>query len=167
MTTALDLRTDAPTATGVRTLALVDIENLLGDDPRRATSTAIHATYAAFCERAQLRHDDLVVIACNPALALLVHGAVPHGLLRCQRGANGADLALLGELDDVARIAERFDRVVIGSGDGIFADAIQRLNHAGIDTTVVANHRRTATALRVNAQTFRPLGSPAQFALAA
>jgi hypothetical protein len=167
MTTALASNANASTLNGVRSLAVIDIENLLGDDPRVATSAGIRATIAACIERADLRDDDLIVIACNPALALLVHDAAPHGLLRCQRGENGADLALLDELDDVAWIAGRFDRVVIGSGDGIFADAIQRLNHAGVETTVVANHRQTACAVRVNASTFRPLGSPAQFALAA
>lgn len=167
MTTALATSTSTPVMTGVRSLALTDIENLLGDDPRLASAAGVRATLATFVERAELRHDDLIVVACNPALALLVHDALPQGLLRCRRGDNGADLALLGELEDVARIADRFDRVVIGSGDGIFAEAIQRLNHAGVATAVVANHRQTATSVRVNAGTFRPLGSPAQFALAA
>ena len=81
MTTALASNANASTLNGVRSLAVIDIENLLGDDPRVATSAGIRATIAAFIERADLQDDDLIAIACNPALALLVHDA---GLLRHQ-----------------------------------------------------------------------------------
>lgn len=65
-------------------------------------------------------------------------------------GVNGADLALLEVLRE-ERIEERFDRVVVASGDGIFTDAVARLGAAGVEVTVVARSGHCARRLQMAA----------------
>lgn len=66
-------------------------------------------------------------------------------------GENGADLALLQVLEQES-VAERYDRVVLGSGDGIFAYAAAGLQAVGVDVTVVSRSdalsRRLGFAVR-------------------
>jgi len=64
-------------------------------------------------------------------------------------GENGADLALLELLtDDVRR---RFERVVLASGDGIFAERVASLTRRGVHTTVVAHECGLSAPLRIAA----------------
>ena len=64
-------------------------------------------------------------------------------------GADGADRALLELLtDDVPR---RFERVLIASGDGIFADAGAALAGRGVHLTVVAHECGLNRRLRASA----------------
>ncbi len=149
-----------------RSVVLVDIENLLGDDPRLATAAGVRATVEALVERADIRVGDLVFVACNPGLAPLVAGHIGSWQLRIRSGADGADQALLEVASD-AFLQRSADRVVVASGDAAFTDLVQRCNHAGQSTVVVADARSTAGSLRRNAGRFLPFGRPAQFALAA
>jgi hypothetical protein len=146
------------TCSGIRTFGVCDIENLMGTAPWRATASRIRSTMDAFCHSAGLGAGDLVVIAVNPALAVEVHRAAPAARLRCRRGRDGADRALLEELEDPFWVASRFDRVVVGSGDGIFTRAVAALNHTNVSTTVVARPGHLARTLRLVAQHVVPLG---------
>jgi hypothetical protein len=141
-----------------RTFALCDVENLTGQDPRTVAQGQLDAAVDAFTRRAELVVGDLVVVAANPALAFAAAGALPSARVRCRGGRDGADLVLLDELADPDHLARRFDRVVLGSGDGIFTEAVIRLNHAGLRTVVVADFRRLSRRLRLAAQAVRPLG---------
>ncbi len=149
-----------------RSIVIVDIENLLGADPTWATSEGVQATVAALVQRAVIREGDLVYVACNPGLAPIVAGHIGSWHLQVRSGADGADLALLDVVSDdfLHRAAER---VVVASGDGAFTPLVQRCNHAGQSTVVVADARSTSRSLRLHAGRFLPLGRPAQFALAA
>ena len=55
-----------------------------------------------------------------------------------RHGPDGADTALLDVLGDLEWIAQRYDRVVIGSGDHCFAPVVMGLAQHGILAGVVA-----------------------------
>jgi hypothetical protein len=88
-----------------------------------------------------------VTVAVNPALAIAARSEWPGTLLRVARGPDGADHALLNELRDVRWIASHFDRVIIGSGDGIFARVIGEIREQGIAVGVLAGERSVSREL--------------------
>ncbi|KAA9374845.1 hypothetical protein F5972_30040 [Microbispora cellulosiformans] len=105
-----------------RALHVVDIENLVG----AAYPTAAQAEQAmqAYAAVALVADRDHMIVGCSPMAARWVGWARPAGSrLVVRHGKDGADLALLEELSDREHIAARYGRVVIGSGDGIFAES--------------------------------------------
>jgi hypothetical protein len=94
--------------------------------------------------------DQVEVAASHKALLNSALGW-PHAHYRLGSGPDGADMALLDVLrhEDVAR---RFTRVVIGSGDHVFAEEAARLAAQGVCVTVVSRRhslsRRLAMAAR-------------------
>jgi hypothetical protein len=131
-----------------RRFHLVDIENLAGEPrPPRASLCAARAAYET---QAHLGPTDHVVVACHHGLGLEAGLAWPGSRLRWRSGVNGADLALL-EIMETERIAERFDGIVLGSGDGIFADPIAVLVGLGVNVTVVARPEALSRRLRLAA----------------
>ena len=135
-------------STSTRTIAFVDIENLTGS-----------ATPAAWeCDRVRTIVEALIDADQTPVVAACSHRAAktasfmwPSARWKWRSGADGADLALLDELDPTA-IASRFSHVVIGSGDGIFADIAGRLASHGVEVTVVSRRRGLANRLRLAAK---------------
>ena len=136
-----------------RTLHLIDVENLV-DEPGRGASgadaiTAIRDALAAVGWRV----GDQVRIACNPGLASeFLWDVRDLGIdchIRTASGDNGADLALLDGItaDFVAR---RFDRMVVASGDGIFADLVRAVRRAGVPVFVVSHSDRLSHRLRTS-----------------
>lgn len=119
-----------------RALHLIDLENLMGGP--FGGRNILRATSDAFRETAQLKPGDHVIVGVNPALALEAGLAWPQALLVRGAGPDGADLALLDQVADVARVGERFDRVVIGSGDGIFSSTAAALQDLGVSVGVVS-----------------------------
>jgi hypothetical protein len=128
-----------------RRLHLVDIENLAG---------ASAPTLGQVCEAQGLYGEclafgamDQVVIASSHRTWLNAALGWPHAGYRVRSGPDGADLALL----DVLRyedITARFTHVAIGSGDGIFASAAERLTDAGVGVTVVSRRRALSWRLQ-------------------
>lgn len=118
-----------------RRLVLVDIENIVGGAVLTTEDAlaARHRLEATGC----IASEDQVVIGVSH-IGLLNSGLAWVGARMCCRsGPDGADLVLL----DVVRhenVAERFDEVVLASGDGIFADMVAKLAGAGVRTTVIA-----------------------------
>ena len=87
----------------------------------------------------------------SSGLALEVGLAWPGPLLRAARGPDGADLALLADLDDhlaAGSFRHRFSRVVIGGGDHIYEPAARRLTAAGTQVVVVSRPEALARCLR-------------------
>jgi hypothetical protein len=83
---------------------------------------------------------DQIVLATSHHAAAPAWFSWPATARRLVRsGQNGADLALLHVLA-CESVAARFDRVVIGSGDGIFAYEAARLQAVGVAVTVVTLH---------------------------
>src|SRR5689334_3314319 len=107
------------TLTTTRTLHLVDIENLVGDP--KAPAAIVLDVLDRYLHLAGYRDGDHVVIAANPGLMARVAFDLPVPCnVHAARGENGADLALLAQVEP-SRVAARYDRLVIGSGDGAFA----------------------------------------------
>lgn len=119
-----------------RTLILVDVENLSGG----TDFTAADVT--------DLRHRVEVTVGCTAGTQAVIATSCGAPLIeaglgwpgaRCiwMRGHDGADLALA----DVAlneNVPGRYKRVVICSGDGLFAVAARHLVNMGVHVTVVS-----------------------------
>jgi hypothetical protein len=119
-----------------RTLHLVDVENLMGGP--LSGPIALQAAVAAYNHLAPVRCGDHVIVGVNPGLALAVFDVWPRARLVVRGGPDGADNALIACVGDVAWTASRYDRLVVGSGDGIFSVVIAAYRAAGIPVGVVA-----------------------------
>jgi hypothetical protein len=86
--------------------------------------------------------------------------ALGGGQLLVRPGRNGAGQALLDSVD-FGLIAKRFGRVVIGSGNHIFADLVVKLLAADLDVEVVSLSRSLSRDLRETGAPVRLLGQQA------
>ena len=154
------MRTQRNTDRRARTLHLVDIENLIGTDPKAASIHDVQHAFGQFARAARQRVTDLMIIGCNPKLAVKVQATLRGaGRIRTRKGPDGADLALLDAVE-VDLWSERFDRVVIGSGDHIFTETAARLREAGLEVVVVGLDGHVSIDLRNTASSFRPIHTP-------
>lgn len=127
-----------------RQLVATDVENLLGSaNPTEQEVVQIRCHLIAIV---QPDHDAMFEVACSHRAAAAIRFGFPNGHHVWRSGPNGADLALLDILT-VESVADRFDRVVIASGDGIFAPVAARLAEQGVHCTVVS--RRSALSTRL------------------
>ena len=146
MTTTIDLTTPTPTVIRSadaqnRTLHLVDIENLSGG-PTVRPGRHVDA-WRAFVRRAGVRDTDQVVVAaCERVMRTLMFELPSWVSKHSAIGADGADRVLL-DVGTPGWIAQRFGRVVIGSGDHAFAELGRELLALGVQVIVVsgAGHR--------------------------
>lgn len=129
----------------LRTLHLIDIENLMGGPNQGAV--ALRLAMVRYVVAVPVRHADQVIIACNPKLAFEAGTAWKGALLKPRHGHDGADLALL-ENSETEFVARRFARVVIGSGDGIFTERVLALRAVGVAVEVVSRSGSLSWALR-------------------
>lgn len=131
-----------------RRLVVVDIENVVGGGVV-AAEQAVDARLS-IQEAVSLSGCEQVVIGTSHigVLATWLGWRGPRIVVRS--GENGADLALLEVLTG-ERIEERFDEVVLVSGDGIFTDAVAALGAAGVSVTVVAHTDGCSRRLRMAA----------------
>jgi hypothetical protein len=132
-----------------RRLHLVDIENLIGC--ARPTTAEAVACRSAYHDCAGVRPGDLVVVACNHGAAGTVGLSWRGARLLLRSGADGADLALLDVITNEA-VEERFEAIVVASGDGRFAEAVARLGGRGLDVTVISDRRALSRQLRLAAR---------------
>lgn len=138
MRTAIDFPPDPDT------LVLCDIENLAGAaSPTardvRQIDALIHRAFGA---------GLLEVLACDAHNAEVVWFNWTHEVRRLVgRGPDGADLELIGVLRH-ERIEQRFRRVIIGSGDHIFAEPAMRLAAAGVQVVVAVGRGYCSARLR-------------------
>lgn len=146
-----------------RALHLIDLENLTGDPG--AGPDLIARTWATYCRAVPITPTDHVVVASCSLFAKNAWWVLPRtGIQRRVRdGADGADLALLDELD-VAATARRFERLVIGSGDGVFAAAALEAREAGLHVHQVvgagAPARRLSAAVTTRSRLRLPTVAP-------
>ncbi|WP_409366232.1 NYN domain-containing protein [Mycolicibacterium septicum] len=94
-----------------------------------------------------LKPRDQIVIGTSHVGLLATGVGWPGPRIVVRSGEDGADLALLEVLLD-ERVNERFEEVVVVSGDAIFADAVARLGELGVTVTVVARREACARRLR-------------------
>jgi uncharacterized LabA/DUF88 family protein len=55
------------------------------------------------------------------------------------------------------RVMQRYGRVTVCSGDGIFAESLAALSEAGVETTVVSRPSSLSARLKLSAQHVVPL----------
>ena len=133
----------------IRHAVFIDVENLAGCPCPSPFDVSFVESKVRECVP-DLDHAQCVV-ACNHRAARTVAFAFPGALRRWRSGTDGADLALLEEMNDL-RIMKRFARVTLFSGDGIFTPAMAALAAAGIETTVVSWESQLSRSLRMAAQ---------------
>jgi hypothetical protein len=132
-----------------RHLVLIDVENIAGTPCPTPVELAwveqqLHEVVADL-------DDAQCVVACSHRAARTVAFAFPKALRRWRSGVDGADLALLKEMSDL-RVMQRYGRVTVCSGDGIFAEPLAALAEAGLVTEVVSRSCALSARLKLSAQ---------------
>jgi hypothetical protein len=137
---------------------LVDAENLIGSPEFSAAhAREIRRAYAAI---APAGAANMTILATSHFAARQAWMAWPSATRRLVRsGADGADLALLDVIDSES-LHLRFDRVVIASGDGIFALAASRLQQLGCPVTIVSRRDGLSRQLRLAVRDVRFIDQP-------
>lgn len=152
----------APSPT-IRTLHLVDLENLAGD-PMASKDEAL-AALDLYLDLSDHRAGDQVVLAANPGMISRIGFDTPVPCsLHAARGKDGADLVLLSHAAP-EQVAVRFDRLVIGSGDGEFAATAIAVRDRGAPVLVVTRRRSLSRRLQGEGLGIRFLPEPT-FAMA-
>ncbi|MEN3536104.1 hypothetical protein AAH991_13395 [Microbispora sp. ZYX-F-249] len=118
-----------------RAVHLLDIENLTGT--ALPTTHDVHRVMNAYQRTVPVGPLDQFIVAVNHNALVSVGIALRGVQLLARSGRNGADQAL-DEAARTARVDLRFERAVIGSGDGYFADLALWLAGCGLHVTVVA-----------------------------
>lgn len=137
-----------------RHIHLIDIENLAGTPlPTTEQVAEVRSAYQRYIE-----HGDHVVLACSHKAYATVGWAWPDARHLLRSGEDGADLALL-EVLDTERVAERYDCVFVGSGDGIFAGPTAALGGQGVPVTVVSRPESLSRRLEMAALETFPFSS--------
>lgn len=137
----------APRAPGQeRAIHLVDLENLLGDPWARGR--CVGRAVVRYAQVAGWQPGDLVVVAANP---WMVYEMGPQRPIECSvhtaRGPDGADHLLL-DAAPPEFVVRRASRLVVGSGDGIFAERVERVRGLGVEVVVVARRGTVSWRLR-------------------
>jgi hypothetical protein len=127
-----------------RGLHLIDIENLAG--AAIPSFEQIRDVEGIYAERLTFGALDQVVVASSHLTLLNAALGWPHARYRVRSGPDGADLELLDVLLH-ENVAARFARVMIGSGDSVFARAAESIAAAGVQVTVVS--RRDSLSSRL------------------
>jgi hypothetical protein len=132
-----------------RQLILIDIENLTAT-PNPTVEEVI--TAMAALRRVVPRFDaSQRIVACSHRAAPAVAFAFPRARHLWRSGPDGADRALLDVLEN-EDVDERFERVTICSGDGIFAPVTAWLGGADVNVTVVSLRGHLAARLELAAR---------------
>ncbi len=138
-----------------RVMMLVDVENLHGGS--RFTVADVGIIRVNVGQVSGMPPEGQVVVGASSAAGLVEAGLGWPGARRVWiPGRDGADLALA----DVALnedVVNRFARVVICSGDGLFAVPARYLRLAGLSVTVVAVAGRLSRQLAATATDVRLL----------
>ena len=132
-----------------RQLILIDIENLTGTPS--PTWEQVQTAKAALGQVVPGFDDAQHIVACSHHAAPTVAFAFRSARHLWRSGPDGADLALLDVLEN-ERVGERFERVTICSGDGIFAESAAWLAKADVDVTVVSMAGHLAARLQLAAR---------------
>jgi len=142
-----------------RQLILIDIENLTGTPS--PTCEEVETAKATLRLVVPGFDDAQHIVACSHHAAPTVAFAFQRARHLWRSGPNGADLALLDVLEN-ERVDERFERVTICSGDGIFAASAAWLAAADVDVTVISLPGHLAARLQLAARyvTHLPSGTP-------
>lgn len=156
----------ASSVTDQRSLAVVDIENLLADT--NPSTELIRLVEREFLLAAHLSSNSQKIVACSHHVAEKVVGAWQTTCkFEWRSGQNGADDALIEYVNGLHNLKD-FGPIVIASGDHAFTDLAIELRDQGHFVHVIAREECLAKSLRNAASlvTFLPINT-AEFALAA
>jgi predicted nucleotidyltransferase len=127
-----------------RELHLIDIENELGTGSITGADVSHFREY--YLRANNVSADAHVVVGVSSAPALLEASfGWPGARTVYLEGKDGADLSLL-EIVLTENVDQRYGKVTIASGDGIFTEAATALINLGVEVTIFAR----ATRLNVN-----------------
>ena len=131
-----------------RQLVLADVENLAATPtPSEAEVVEIRRHLHQLIERSGV--STLEIVACSHMAAEAVRFGWPSGHHRWRSGPDGADLALLVGCDQFDWNAPRFTRLIIASGDGIFAELACRMASLGVEVVVVVGRGQLSKRLQL------------------
>lgn len=118
-----------------RRLHLLDVENLVAG---RVSNQSVTTMWSQFVAAVDLRWDDLSTVSVSRRHAATTFFALPTDVHRVIGSDvhDGADVALI-ESVDVDWASRNFGRVVIGSGDHIFAPLARQLTENGLQVLQV------------------------------
>ncbi|MCG5213734.1 PIN domain-containing protein [Streptosporangium soli] len=137
-----------------RTVHLLDVENLVGSARPGTREVATMMTH--YRRRVPAGVMDQYVVAVNHGALLTVGMALTGVQLLARSGRDGADNALR-EVIMLDHLDARFERVVIGSGDGIFTELAAWLAGLGMLVVVVSRPGALSHGLRRTAREVIPL----------
>lgn len=147
-----------------RELHLIDIENELGTGQVRAADIARFRAF--YLEANNVPADAHIVVAASCSQNLLEAAfGWPGARTVWLPGQDGADRALLEVAYD-ENVEKRYDKVVIASGDHIFAEAAEMLQTLGVQVKVFARAVFISVILRAACKNVQ-LYSAESFSLAA
>lgn len=128
-----------------RTFHLIDLENLC---PRgHVTPRAVRRIWDLYEDRVGVYNDDGVVVAVDGSRAFAASESLPPGIrLLTGRGRDGADRALL-RVADIGWAKRCYERVVVASGDHVFAPSVLEWQAAGVNVELVAGCGTVARVL--------------------
>lgn len=140
---------NAPALYG-RTLYVVDVENMVGSC--ELTAAEVIAVQARIYSAVRPDNRDHTVIAASHHNATAAYFGWAGPVQRLARsGKDGADTVLLEAIGDIAWIAGHYDRVVLASGDHIFANAVAALKAAGVRVIVITPDTGLSARMRLAA----------------
>jgi len=135
-----------------RVICLVDIENCAGSGeltPQQAEAVRLAISRAAPAA-------VMKVVACSHHNAVPTLFSFTDARVLLRSGPDGADLALLDVLEH-EQVPSRFGKVIIASGDGIFAKASRRLLSCGVQVEVLSAPDRLSGELAASCSNVRYL----------
>lgn len=119
-----------------RTLHVIDLENMCPQG--QVTPTTVQRVWRLYLSRVGVYNDDGVMVGVDGRGAFTVADVLPSGIrLLTGRGRDGADRALLSHID-IGWAKRCFERVVVASGDHVFAPVVRDCQAAGVPVELVA-----------------------------
>lgn len=133
-----------------RTLYVVDVENMVGSC--ELTAAEVIGVQGRIYSVVRPENGDHTVIAASHHNATAAYFGWVGPVQRLARsGKDGADSVLLEAIGDIAWIAAHYDRIVLASGDHIFANAVAALKAAGVRVIVIAPDAGLSSRMRLAA----------------
>ena len=137
-----------------RTCHVVDIENLVGcvDSsgllPRDLRADMFREAALAY-QRKWVKQADLVYVGCDVSIMFDTALDWSSSCVRCGRGKDGADRALIAVLD-LDAVVRSCKVLQIASGDHVFSDLASEARDRGLFVRVVARAGHLSHALRTS-----------------
>lgn len=128
-----------------RTAYFLDMDNLSGSG--QPTSEQVRCVLDEFERICRPCKSDQVYCAGTAITAYHCADYRPNYRVAAGRGKDGADKRLL-ELGDPEHVSRRFQRVVIGSGDGIFANIAREYARRGLKVELIAGKGGISRSLK-------------------